>query len=81
MRLGLEIRREQTELLTMVGVLTEAEDDLVLSAEEIVKVKVAMGSGACDNVINPDDLPVGVVLSGNPSGTVFHGANSSPIRR
>ena len=80
-RLGLEIRREQTELLKMVGVLTEAEDDLVLSAEEIVRVKVAMDSGACDNVINPDDLPAGVIPSGNPSGKVFHGANSSPIRR
>ena len=65
----------------MVGVIYGTGDDMVLSAGEIVKVKVAMDSGACDNVINPDDLPVGVVPSGNPTGKVFHGANSSPIRR
>ena len=32
-------------------------------------------------VINPDDLPAGVIPAGNPTGKVFHGANSSPIRR
>ena len=80
-RLGLEIRKEQTEMMKMVGVLTESDEDFVLSAEEVIKVKVAMDSGACDNVINPDDLPAGVIPSGNPTGKVFHGANSSPIRR
>ena len=44
-------------------------------------VKAAMDSGACASVLSPDDLPAGVVPSGNPSGAVFHGANNSPIRR
>ena len=80
-RLGLEIRKERTDMLRMVGVIYEEDEEHVLSAGEVVKVKVAMDSGACDNVINPDDLLAGVIPSGNPTGKVFHGANSSPIRR
>ena len=45
------------------------------------RAQVAMDSGACRHVINPEDLPPGAVPAGNPTGKVFHGANNSPIRR
>ncbi len=80
-RLGLEIRKGQTEMLKMIAGIHGEDDDSVLSAEEVVNANVAMDSGACDNVTNPDDLPAGAVPSGNPTGEVFHGATSSPIRR
>ena len=51
-----------------------------MSAEENVRVRAAMDSGACANVINPDDLPAGAEPSGAP-GKDFVGANNSRIKR
>ena len=60
----------------------EDDDGLLGDLGEIVRrVQVAMDSGACRHVINPEDLPPGAVPEGNPTGKVFHGANNSPIRR
>ena len=60
----------------------DEDDGLLGDLEEIVRrVQVAMDSGACRHVINPEDLPPGAVPAGNPTGKVFHGANNSPIRR
>ena len=55
-------------------------DDCIMSAEEKVRVKAAMDSGACAHVINPDDLPAGAEPSGDP-GKDFVGANNSKIKR
>ena len=38
-----------------------------------------MDSGACDNVIDPDDLPDGCVIVPNVSGKHFRGATDSAI--
>ena len=63
-------------------VVEDEDDGLLGDLEEIVRrVQVAMDSGACRHVINPEDLPPGSVPSGNPTGKVFHGANNSPIKR
>ena len=45
-----------------------ARQTVLIAEEEVVNVKVAMGSGACDNVINPDNMPAGAAPSGNPTG-------------
>ena len=52
-----------------VGVVYEGGGDDMLGALTVT-VKVAMDSGACASTLNPDDLPAGVVPSGNPSGAV-----------
>jgi hypothetical protein len=63
-------------------IVQEDDDGLLGELEEVVRrVQVAMDSGACRHVINPEDLPPGAVPAGNPDGKVFHGANNSPIRR
>ena len=66
-----------------IDLIVEDDDDGLLGElEEVVRrVQVAMDSGACRHVINPEDLPPGSVPAGNPDGKVFHGANNSPIRR
>ena len=63
-----------------VGLIYDDQGEDLIGALTVI-VKAAMDSGACASVINPDDLPAGVVPSGNPTGAVFHGANNSPIRR
>ena len=63
-----------------VGFIYDDEGENLIGALTVI-VKAAMDSGACASVINPEDLPAGVVPSGNPTGAVFHGANNSPIRR
>ena len=56
----------------------DADDGLLGGWEEVVRrVQVAMDSGACRHVINPEDLPPGPVPAGNPIGKVSHGANNS----
>ena len=66
---------------TEVGLVYENVDCAVLSAEDVVRVKAALDSGACRSCLGPDDLPAGVEPSGNPSGASFVGANNSPIKR
>jgi len=55
-------------------------DDCIMSAEDKVRVRAAMDSGACAHVINPDDLPAGAEPPGDP-GKDFVGANNSKIKR
>ena len=46
-----------------------------------VKVKAAMDSAACDNVIGPEDLPEDAEYEPNETGKHFVGANDSHIER
>jgi len=46
-----------------------------------VKVRVAIGSAACDNVVNPKELPKDADFEENESGNHFKGANDSHIER
>jgi len=64
-----------------VSLVYEDVDSSVLSAEDVVRVKAALDSGACRSCLGPDDLPAGVEPSGNPTGASFVGANNSPIKR
>jgi hypothetical protein len=64
-----------------VSLVYEDLNSEILSAEDVVRVKSALDSGACRNCLGPDDLPAGVEPSGNPSGANFVGANNSPIKR
>ena len=43
------------------------------------RARPAMDSGACDNVIDPDDLPEDCVVVPNTTGKRFRGANDSVI--
>ena len=63
-----------------VGAIYFDEDECIMSAEDEVRVRAAMDSGACAHVINPDDLPAGAEPSGDP-GKDFVGANNSRIKR
>jgi hypothetical protein len=54
------------------------ENDYVCSVTQ-VRVRPAMDSGSCDNVIDPDDLPEGCVVVPNTTGKHFRGANDSVI--
>jgi hypothetical protein len=51
------------------------------SLAETIKVRVAMDSAACDNVINPDELPSDAEYVPNEDDKHFVGANNSPIER
>ncbi len=65
-----------------VGTLTEPEEqDLIASAVQKVRVRVAMDSGSVANVVHPGELPPGMRPSGNPNGTHFVGANGSEIEK
>ena len=44
-----------------------------------MRVRPAADSGACDHVINPDDLPDDVHIEPNTTGKHFKGANDSII--
>ena len=56
-------------------------EQLVAATIEVVKVRVAMGSAATDNVIPPDQLPSDVMLIPNTSGEHFVGANNAHIEK
>jgi len=43
-----------------VSLVYEDVDSSVLSAEDVVRVKAALDSGACRSCLGPDDLPAGV---------------------
>ena len=57
---------------------SEPSTELCAVEREVVKVKVAMDSAACDNVINPNELPTDTEYEPNDSGKHFVGANDSP---
>jgi len=60
-------------------VIDDDGDAGVLGAVTQVRVRPAADSGACDHVINPDELPDDAVVSPNTSGKHFKGANDSVI--
>jgi hypothetical protein len=77
---------EAEKFAQSINVLTYTEGH----AEEIcavaplvkeVKVRVALDSAACDNVIDPDELPEDADFEPNETGKHFVGANDSPIER
>ena len=74
-------RQFECQPCSEVGLVYEDVDSSVLSAEDVVRVKAALDSGACRSCLGPDDLPAGVEPSGNPTGASFVGANNSPIKR
>ena len=59
------------------------EPEQVFAVEEpmTAKIKVAMGSAACANVIDPEELPADAEFEPNETGKHVVGANNSPIRR
>ena len=59
----------------------EAPAQLCAVEPEVVKVKVAIDSAACDNVINPEELPSDAEWEPNETDKHFVGANESPIER
>ena len=61
-----------------VSLVYEDLNSEVLSAEDVVRVKSALDSGACRNCLGPDGLPAGVEPSGNPSGASFVGPTTRP---
>ena len=68
-----------------INVLTYKEatnaDQLCAVEPEVVKVRVAIDSAACDNVINPEELPSDAEYEPNETNKHFVGANESPIER
>ena len=61
--------------------IAEEAQDILAAAVEVVKVKVAMDSGAVANVIFPAALPADVHVIEDNSGSHFVGAGGGRIRR
>jgi hypothetical protein len=59
----------------------EPPAQLCAVAPEVVKVRVAMDSAACDHVINPEELPSDAHYEPNETNKHFVGANDSEIER
>ena len=60
-------------------VVDDAADEGFIGTVTQVRVRPAAGPGACDHVINPDELPDDAVVVPNASGKHFKGANDSVI--
>jgi hypothetical protein len=56
-------------------------EELCAVGPEVVTVQVALDSAACDNVINPDELPSDADYEPNETNKHFVGANDSHIER
>jgi hypothetical protein len=63
----------------MMVIDDSSEDAGLLGAVTQVRVRPAADSGACDHVINPDELPDDAVVMPNMTGKHFKGANDSVI--
>ena len=74
---------EAENLLQSINVLSYSEQPAQLCAvePEVVRVRVAVDSAACDNVINPEELPKDAEWEPNETNKHFVGANESPIER
>ena len=59
----------------------EPQQQLCAVAPQTVKVRVALDSAACDNVIDPKDLPQDAEFEPNENDKHFKGANDSHIER
>ena len=57
----------------------DAGDSGLLGAVTQVRARPAADPGACDHVINPDELPDDAVITPNTIGKHFTGANDSVI--
>jgi hypothetical protein len=57
------------------------QQQLCAVAPQTVKVRVALDSAACDNVIDPKDLPQDAEFEPNENDKHFKGANDSHIER
>jgi hypothetical protein len=68
-----------TDSSGMLNMITEESSAQLLGSVTQVRVRPAMDSGACDNVIDPDDLPDGCHIEPNVSGKHFRGANDNVI--
>ena len=60
---------------------TETERQLCTVDPDIVKIRVALDSAACDNVIDPNGLPNDAEFEPNENDKHFKGANDSHIER
>ena len=60
---------------------TETERQLCKVDPDIVKIRVALDSAACDNVIDPKELPEDAEFEENETNKHFKGANDSHIER
>ena len=77
MRMGFALQGEQVQVLRRIRRRRQGHRDLDADDEDdgllgdlwgvVMRVQAAMGSGACARVLDPDDLSVGVVPSGNPA--------------
>ena len=65
--------------LGSLNMITEETTGGMLGSVTQVRVRPAMDSGACDNVIDPEDLPDDCVIVPNTTGKHFRGANDSVI--
>jgi len=74
---------EAENIMKSLNVLSYSEPPTELCAvePEVVKVKVAIDSAACDNVINPKERPQDAEWEPNETNKHFVGANESPIER
>ena len=74
---------EAENIAQSINVLQYADPSAQLCAVEpdVVKVRVALDSAACDNVIDPKELPADAEWEPNETGKHFVGANESPIER
>ena len=76
--------RGPPEAVSSINSIEYAEGpEQVLAVEKpmTVKIKVAMDSAACANVIGPEELPSDAEFEPNETGKHFVGANNSPIER
>jgi hypothetical protein len=78
--------KQAESALRSINVLTYTKeaakaDHLCAVEPEVVKVRVALDSAACDNVINPEELPSDAEYEPNETNKHFVGANESPIER
>ena len=60
---------------------SEPPAQLCTVAPDVANVRVAIDSAACDNVINPQELPKDAEWEPNENDKHFVGANESPIER
>jgi hypothetical protein len=74
---------EAENIVQSINVLQYTASPAPLCAVEphVVKVRVALDSAACDNVIDPKELPNDAEWEPNETGKHFVGANESPIER
>ncbi len=60
-----------------IGVIDFQDDDEILMAEQEVEVDVAMDSGCCAHVVNPDAVPAGVEVAHPPGRRLRNFVNAS----